>query len=282
MTQPTTQTTPDAPVTSGIERRKNGLTWFEAESLSDAQGVRHGFLSRKGGVSDGIHGGLNVGFGSDDDADRVAENRARAASAFDTSADRLTTVYQVHGIDVAVLDKPLSRDEAPKADAMVTDRPNVMLGILTADCTPVLFHDPVAGVIGACHSGWRGSYAGISASTVDAMVQLGARRENICGAVGPCIARASYEVDGTFRDTILKGPEGAEDLFDPSARDGHFMFDLPEYVRRRTIATGIASVELVARDTLAEEDLFYSYRRTTLRKEPDYGRQLSAIMLTEA
>ncbi|WP_336232166.1 peptidoglycan editing factor PgeF [Thalassospira sp. CH_XMU1458] len=275
-------THPISQVTNGIERSTNGLTWFEAGNLSDKDGLRHGFLSRKGGVSDGIHGGLNVGFGSDDDKDRVAENRARAASAFDTSPDRLTTVYQVHGIDVAVLDKPLSRDEAPKADAMVTDRPNIMLGILTADCTPVLFHDPVAGVIGACHSGWRGSHGGVSASTVDAMEKLGAKRENIHAAVGPCIARKSYEVDGTFRDTILAGPEGQEDLFDPSSRDGHFMFDLPEYVRRRTIATGVASVELVARDTLAEEDLFYSYRRTTLRKEPDYGRQLSAIMLTEA
>lgn len=270
------------PVTNGIERSANGLTWFEAQILSEKAGVRHGFLSRKGGVSDGIHGGLNVGFGSDDDKSRVAENRARAASAFDTRAENLTTVYQVHGIDVAVLDKPLSRAEAPKADAMVTDRANIMLGILTADCTPVLFHDPVAGVIGACHSGWRGSYGGVSASTVDAMEKLGARRANIHAAVGPCIARASYEVDSTFRDTILDGPEGQEDLFDASIRDGHFMFDLPEYVRRRTIATGIASVELVARDTLAEEDLFYSYRRTTLRKEPDYGRQLSAIMLTGA
>lgn len=270
------------PITDGIERSSNGLTWFEAESLSRASGLRHGFLSRKGGVSDGIHGGLNVGFGSDDDKDRVAENRARAASAFETAPQNLTTVYQVHGIDVAVLEKPLSRDEAPKADAMVTDRPGIMLGILTADCTPVLFHDPVARVIGACHSGWRGSFGGISASTVDAMEKLGAKRENITAAVGPCIARKSYEVDGKFRDTILEGPGGSEDLFDLSTRDGHFMFDLPEYVRRRTIATGIASVELVARDTLAEEDLFYSYRRTTLRKEPDYGRQLSAIMLTEA
>ncbi len=275
-------THPSSRVTSGIERSINGLTWFEAGNLSNKNDLRHGFLSRKGGVSDGIHGGLNVGFGSDDDKDRVAENRARAASVFETSADRLSTVYQVHGIDVAVLEKPLSRDEAPKADAMVTDRPNIMLGILTADCTPVLFHDPVAGVIGACHSGWRGSYGGISASTVDAMEKLGAKRENIHAAVGPCIARQSYEVDGAFRDTILAGPEGTDDLFDPSVRAGHFMFDLPEYVRRRTIATGIASVELVARDTLAEEELFYSYRRTTLRKEPDYGRQLSAIMLTEA
>ncbi|RCK19797.1 polyphenol oxidase [Thalassospira profundimaris] len=270
------------PITDGIERSSNGLIWFEAERLSGKDGVRHGFLSRKGGVSDGIHGGLNVGFGSDDDKNRVAENRARAASAFATDAQNLTTVYQVHGTDVAVLDRPLSRDEAPKADAMVTDRPGIMLGILTADCTPVLFHDPVAGVIGACHSGWRGSYGGISASTVDAMEKLGAKRENITAAVGPCIARKSYEVDGAFREIILGGPEGSDDLFDPSVRDGHFMFDLPEYVRRRTIATGIASVELVARDTLAEEDLFYSYRRTTLRKEPDYGRQLSAIMLTEA
>tara|TARA_A100000171_G_scaffold24533_1_gene22810 strand:- start:683 stop:1504 length:822 start_codon:yes stop_codon:yes gene_type:complete len=270
------------PITHGIARTANGLEWFEAENLGTASSLRHGFFSRKGGVSDGIHGGLNVGFGSDDDKDRVAENRARAAKSFAVAPDDLTTVYQVHGTDVAVLDRSLSRDEAPKADAMVTDRPGIMLGILTADCTPVLFHDPKAGVIGACHSGWRGSYGGVSETTVTAMEKLGASRENIIAAVGPCIARASYEVDAAFRDTILGGPEGNEDLFDASSRVGHYMFDLPEYVHRRTIATGIAKVELVARDTLAQEDLFYSYRRTTLRKEPDYGRQLSAIMLSEA
>lgn len=168
-------------------------------------------------MSDGIHSGLNVGFGSDDSRDRVTENRARAAKAFGAKADRLTTVYQVHGIDVAVLKRPLEREEAPKADAMVTDRPDVMLGILTADCTPVLFHDAKAGVIGACHSGWRGSFAGISEATVSAMEKLGASRDNISASVGPCIARPSYEVDAGFRDTILSGPSGDEDLLiDPS------------------------------------------------------------------
>ncbi|WP_339859866.1 peptidoglycan editing factor PgeF [Thalassospira alkalitolerans] len=265
--------------TRGIERKANGLMWLEAKSMQAREGLRHGFLTRKGGISDGIHGGLNVGFGSDDSRDRVSENRARAARVFGTTQERLTTVYQVHGIDVAVLDHPLDRSDAPKADAMVTDRPDIMLGILTADCTPVLFHDAKAGVIGACHSGWRGSFAGISEATVAAMEKLGASRGDITAAVGPCIARPSYEVDGGFRDTILSGPSGDDDLFDPSVRAGHFMFDLPEYVLRRTMATEIAEIELVARDTLAEEDLFYSYRRTTLRKEPDYGRQLSAIML---
>ncbi|MCC9620527.1 peptidoglycan editing factor PgeF [Thalassospira sp. MA62] len=269
------------PITKGIERTASttGVTWLEAESLGASQNIKHGFFSRKGGVSDGIHGGLNVGFGSDDDHARVAENRKRAADAFDAAAHNLTTVYQVHGTDVVTLDRPLSRDQAPKADGMVTNRPDIMLGVLTADCTPVLFYDPIHQVIGACHSGWRGSFAGISAGTVDAMEKLGAKREHIEAAIGPCIARPSYEVDGGFRDTILSGPSGDDDLFDPSIRDGHFLFDLPEYVRRRTIATGVKSVTLLARDTLAEEDLFYSYRRTTLRKEPDYGRQLSAIML---
>ncbi|MFH1806918.1 MAG: peptidoglycan editing factor PgeF [Pseudomonadota bacterium] len=247
--------------------------------LGNVSGIKHGFFTRKGGVSDGIHAGLNVGFGSDDSTHRVAENRNRAAAAFGVGADRLTTVYQVHGVNVARLDRSLTRDEAPKADAMVTDRPDIMLGILTADCTPVLFCDPVARVIGAAHSGWRGSFAGISESTVVAMEQLGAQRAHIIAAIGPCIGRASYEVDATFRDTILSGPSGGADLFDPSVRDGHFMFDLPEYVRRRTVATGVAMVEVLPRDTLVEEDLFYSYRRTTLRGEPDYGRQLSAIML---
>lgn len=260
----------------------NGVSFLETESLGTVSGLKHGFFTRKGGASNGIHAGLNVGFGSDDDHGIVAENRNRAAAAFGTTADRLTTVYQVHGVDVAHLDRPLSRAETPRADAMVTDRGNVMLGILTADCTPVLFCDPVKGVIGAAHSGWRGSFAGISESTVCAMEKLGATRDNIIAAIGPCIGRASYEVDSGFRDKILTGPRGDADLFDPSVRAGHYMFDLPQYVYRRTLDTGIATVELLARDTLAEEDLFYSYRRTTLRGEPDYGRQLSAIMLTRA
>ncbi|OSQ38590.1 polyphenol oxidase [Thalassospira mesophila] len=256
------------------------VSFLETENLADITGLKHGFFTRKGGVSDGIHAGLNVGFGSDDDHDRVAANRKLAAGAFGTSEGRLTTVYQVHGIDVAPLERPLARDETPRADAMVTDRENVMLGILTADCTPVLFCDPVKRIIGAAHSGWRGSFAGISESTVCAMEKLGAARENIVAAIGPCIGRVSYEVDGGFRDKILSGPRGEDDLFDRSRRDGHYMFDLAQYVYRRTCDTGIGKVELLARDTLAEEDLFYSYRRTTLRGEPDYGRQLSAIMLT--
>ncbi len=256
-----------------------GVSYLTADGLGGIVGIKHGFFTREGGASNGIHAGLNVGFGSDDDAKTVARNRALAAAAFGTTADRLTTVYQVHGTDVALLERPLARDELPRADAMVTDRENVMLGILTADCTPVLFCDPVTRVIGACHSGWRGSFAGVSESTVEAMETLGAKRANIVAAIGPCIGRASYEVDAGFRDQILFGPRGEEDLFDPSLRAGHFMFDLPEYVYRRTCDTGIARVELLARDTLAEEQLFFSYRRTTLRGEPDYGRQLSAIML---
>jgi YfiH family protein len=256
------------------------VLFLESKSLGGIEGLKHGFFTRKGGCSNGIHAGLNVGFGSDDDHDVVAENRKRAAAAFGTSDDRLTTVYQVHGIDVAHLERPLTRKETPRADAMVTDRENVMLGILTADCTPVLFYDPVKRVIGAAHSGWRGSFAGISESTVCAMEKLGATRANIVAAIGPCIGRASYEVDSGFRDKILTGPRGDDDLFDLSVRDRHYMFDLPQYVYRRTCDTGIGIVELLARDTLAEENLFYSYRRTTLRGEPDYGRQLSAIMLT--
>ncbi|WP_215905686.1 peptidoglycan editing factor PgeF [Thalassospira sp. TSL5-1] len=257
----------------------SGISYLTSDVFGGMSGLKHGFFTREGGMSNGIHAGLNVGFGSDDDAEIVARNRALAAAAFGTTSDRLTTVYQVHGTDVAVLERPLTRDELPRADAMVTDRENVMLGILTADCTPVLFCDPVKQVIGACHSGWRGSFAGVSESTVVAMEKLGASRANIVAAIGPCIGRASYEVDAGFRARILSGPRGDDDLFDPSDRDGHYMFDLPEYVYRRTCDTGIAKVDLLACDTLVEEQLFFSYRRTTLRGEPDYGRQLSAIML---
>lgn len=264
---------------AGHHRVAGGLEWLEGDSLQQLDGIRHAFFTRKGGESDGIYGGLNVGFGSDDHDEVVARNRSLAAGCFGAEADQLSTVYQVHGNDVAVLDAPLSRAQAPKADGMVTKTPNVMLGILTADCTPVLFCDPKAGVIGACHSGWRGTVAGISAATVEAMEKIGADRANIRAVIGPCIGRQSYEVDTQFRDRILETEQGDESLFDPSGRQGHFLFDLPDYVRRKTSVLGLGSVDVILRDTLAEEDLFYSYRRTTLRGEPDYGRLLSAIMI---
>jgi YfiH family protein len=193
----------------------------------------------------------------------------------------LTTVHQIHSADVATVERPWPRAENPKADAMVTDRPGVALGILTADCVPVLLADAEAGVIGAAHSGWKGTRDGISAATVEAMERLGARRARIHAAIGPAIQQASYEVGPEFPERFTAEDPATERFFVPSAKPGHFMFDLPGLVEAHLASLGLASVERSRHDTAAEPDLFFSYRRATLRGEPDYGRGLSAIALAD-
>jgi YfiH family protein len=242
-------------------------------------GLRHGFFTREGGVSEGLYASLNCGFGSGDRPEHVAENRARALAAGDMPAESLVTAYQVHSPDVAVVAAPWRREEAPKVDGMVTDRPGVTLGILTADCAPVLFADAEARVIGAAHAGWRGAVTGVLEATVTAMEGLGARRARIAAVLGPCIAQDSYEVGPEFPAPFLaQSPDNAA-FFAPSARAGHHMFDLPGYVMRRLGALGLAQAGRIANDTCAEADRFFSYRRATLRGETDYGRGLSAICL---
>ncbi|MBO9715085.1 peptidoglycan editing factor PgeF [Sphingomonas sp.] len=241
------------------------------------EGVAHGFLGRRGGVSTGVVSGLNTGIGSGDDPAAVAENRHRAAEAV-LSGAALAGLYQIHSADcLTVTQAPAER---PRGDALVTDRPGLLLGILTADCAPVLLADREAGVIGAAHAGWKGAVAGVTDSTIAAMQKLGARRERIAAAIGPCIARASYEVDeGFLARFVAEDPEN--ERFFAAGRPGHHQFDLEAYVARRLASAGIGRIELLGLDTYADEARFYSFRRATHRKEPDYGRQISLIGLAD-
>jgi len=237
----------------------------------------HGFLGRRGGVSTGELAGLNVGYGSNDDRSAIDENRRRAIAAIFAGAE-LATVHQVHSADVLYVEQPWPQDQRPRADAMVTDRTKLLLGILTADCAPVLLADADAGVIGAAHAGWRGALAGVTDSTIAAMAQLGARREHIRAAVGPCIAQPSYEVDEAFRLRFVE-PDPGNARFFTDAPWGKPHFDLEAYIVHRLLAAGVGEVEALHLDTYGDPDLFYSYRRATNRGEADYGRQLSAIAL---
>lgn len=247
---------------------------IRAVSLGD---VPHGFLGRRGGVSTGKLAGLNVGYGSSDDRACIDENRSRAVAALLAGAE-LATVHQVHSADVAYVERAWPRSERPKADAMVTDRPQLLLGILTADCAPVLLVDSEAHVVGAAHAGWRGALAGVTETVITAMERLGARREKIHAAVGPCIAQASYEVDHVFRQHFLD-TDSDNGRFFVDGPSGKAHFDLEAYVVHRLIAAGVGEVEALNLDTCADADRFYSYRRATHRGESDYGRQLSAIAL---
>ena len=238
--------------------------------------VPHGFLGRSGGVSGGILAGLNAGWGSGDDRESITENRLRAVDAVLPGA-RLVTVHQVHSADVVEAgDWP--DDNRPSADALVADRPGTLLGILTADCAPILLADRDAGVIGAAHAGWRGAVAGVALSTIAAMEKLGARRDRIAVAVGPCIAKANYEVDHAFAERLIAAaPDNDRFFTDGSAGKPHF--DLESFVVASLAAAGIARIEALGLDTYADPDRFYSYRRATHLGEPDYGRQLSLIGL---
>ena len=240
-------------------------------------GIAHGFLGRRGGVSQGVHAGLNVGQGSDDSPAIIAENR-RLASETVLPGAQLITVYQVHSADAVTVVEPYADRLRPRADALVTDRPGLLLGILTADCAPVLFADAAAGVIGAAHAGWKGALAGVTDSTVAAMEVLGARRSRIAAAIGPAIAAASYEVDDGFRDRFLAAAQTNDRFFAPG-RPGHYQFDLEAYVAYRLGAAGVGTVAPLGLDTYADPDRFFSYRRATHRGEPDYGRQISLIGL---
>jgi YfiH family protein len=242
-------------------------------------GVPHGFLGRIGGVSRGVVAGLNVGFGSNDDPAAITENRCRAVAAVLPGA-RLVTVYQVHSADALTVLEPFNADMRPRADALVTNQPGLVLGILTADCAPVLFADREAGVIAAAHAGWKGAIGGVTDSTIAAMEALGARRERIAAAIGPCIARASYEVDlGFFRRFAEQDP--ANERFFADGRPEHFQFDLEAYVVHRLALAGLRTIEALGLDTYADATRFFSFRRATHRREPDYGRQISLIGLAD-
>jgi len=243
---------------------------IQAEALD---GVAHGFLGRRGGVSTGPYAGLNVGIGSDDDAEAVAENRRLATEAV-LPGGRLLTLYQTHSADVV---RALTAfDDRPEGDALVTDRPGLALGILTADCTPVLLADREAGVVGAAHAGWKGAIGGVTDAAIAAMEKIGARRDRIAAAVGPCIARSSYEVDDAFARRFETDDPANERFFAPG-KPGHHQFDLEAYVVHRLANAGLARIEMLGLDTYADADRFFSFRRATHRGEPGYGRQISII-----
>jgi YfiH family protein len=248
------------------------VTLVRAKALD---GVAHGFLGRTGGVSTGIHASLNVGTGSTDDPATIAENRRRATDAVLPGA-RLATVYQVHSPDGVAVIEPYEDRLRPHADALVTDRPGLALGILTADCAPVLFADVQAQVVGAAHAGWKGAIGGVTDTTISLMESLGAQRDRIVAAIGPCIARASYEVDDAFLRRFAEADPENERFF-ADGKPGHYQFDLEAYVAHRLAAAGIRKVEALGEDTYSQADRFYSYRRATHRAEPDYGRQISVI-----
>lgn len=252
-----------------------GLEVIRANALA---GVPHGFLGRRGGVSTGILAGLNVGTGSSDDREAIAENRRRAIAAVLPGA-KLATIHQVHSADAVYVAEPWPNDSRPRADAMVTDRPGLLLGILTADCAPVLLADREAGVAGAAHAGWRGALAGVTDSVIAAMERIGARRERIRAAIGPCIAQASYEVDEAFRENFL-GADPVNGRFLTGQPGERPHFDLEAYVEAQLNSAGVARVEPLRLDTYADDGRFYSYRRATHRGEPDYGRQLSLIAVS--
>lgn len=240
------------------------------------EGLPHGFLGRRGGVSSGEVEGLNVGLGSGDEPAAVAENRRRAADAVLPGAP-LVSVYQVHSPDCVILGTNMWSDaDRPHADALVTDRPGMLIGVVTADCAPVLLADREAGIVGAAHAGWKGAISGVTDSTIAQMISLGAERSRIVAAVGPCIAKESYEVDHGFRDRFLT-ENGANARFFMEGRAGHWQFDLELYVAARLEAAGIAAVERLGLDTYAAPERFYSYRRATHRAEAAYGRQISLI-----
>ena len=250
-----------------------------SRELAALSGIRHGFFTREGGVSEGIYASLNCGLGSNDDRARVVENRARVARHLGGNTDRLVTVHQVHSATAVTIDGPFE-GELPKADAIVTRTPGLVIGALAADCTPVLFADPVAKVVAAAHAGWRGALGGVVEATVAAMVEAGARRDRIAAAIGPCIGQDSYEVGPEFeREFLAINPDYCLYFVRTSAA-GRPRFDLHGFVVNRVSMARIGLSEaLHSNCTYADPNRFFSFRRTTHRGEPDYGRQVSAIMV---
>ncbi len=249
-----------------------------ATNLSALCGLRHGFLTRRGGVSTGLYSSLNTGFSADDSRENVLENRRRALHRIGANSACLITGQQTHSTTVHIVQ---NSTESPCADALVTNQPQIALGVLTADCGPVLFADPHARIIATAHAGWQGAFGGICAATVTTMEQLGAKRAHIQTAIGPCIAQKSYEVGPEFFTRFCADHADNAAFFLPSAREGHHLFDLRGYIRGCLEKAGIESVEVLQNDSYREEDLFFSWRRTCHRNEADYGRGLSVICLDQ-
>ncbi len=252
---------------------------IRARGLDSLCGVRHGFFTRQNGVSRGLYASLNGGYGSADDEFAVAENRKRAVARLGLGDAPLCTAYQCHGADCVTVAAPWPQGAAPRADAMVTGRRGVVLGVLTADCAPVIFADREAGVIGIAHAGWKSALGGVIEAVVQAMTGLGAAQPNIAAAIGPCIGWGSYEVGAEFRAAFLADDRANEGYFIAAPRAGHHLFDLAGYSAGRLQALGLGAVETLALDTYADEQRFFSYRRSCHNGEGDYGRLLSLVGL---
>jgi YfiH family protein len=250
----------------------------EAASLK-LTGIRHAFFTRQGGVSGGVYSSLNAGIGSQDSTANVAENRARMAAALDIGPSSLLSAYQIHSPQVVVVERPWKIEDRPRADALVTSRRGIAIGVSTADCGPILFADAPAGIVGAAHAGWRGALDGVAEATVDAMEKLGAARRRIHAALGPMIRQPNYEVGPDLIARFSAEDPGSNRFFRPASRDGHALFDLAGYIVARLARAGIHSVEDVNLCTYADPARFFSFRRATHRAEPDYGRHLNAISL---
>jgi YfiH family protein len=246
-------------------------------ALSALPGIRHAFFTRQGGVSEGIYASLNGGTGSRDEPERVAENRSRMAAALGVSPERFLTAYQIHSPDCVIVDGPWA--ERPEADAVATATPGIAAGVSIADCGPILFADAEARVVAAAHAGWKGAVGGILDSTVARMAELGAKPERIVAAIGPLIRQQSYEVGPEFVHNVTALDHANIRFFAPSDREHHSMFDLPGYIAARLHRLGVGQIEDLCLDTYSDAERFYSYRRTTHRGEPDYGRLIAAITL---
>lgn len=254
---------------------------LESKLLAPARtaGIRHGYFTRQGGVSEGIYRGLNVGLGSDDDREDVLENRRRVSEWFGLPLERLATAHQIHSPDVVTVDGSYDGSR-PEADALVTATPGIALGVLAADCGPILFADAENRVIGAAHAGWKGALYGVLENTIEAMISLGARREAITACLGPSISQASYEVGPEFVARFTDYDPAYAAYFAASEKLGHAMFDLQRLTVDRLRAAGVKADSL-GLCTYPDADRFFSYRRTTHAREPDYGRQISAIAIEE-
>ena len=253
---------------------------LQADVLAKLGPIRHAFFTRAGGVSAGVYATLNGGTGSNDAPDKIAQNRARMAAALGVEPARLLTAHQVHSPDVVVAEEPWPQGARPRADAIVTRQPRLAIGVSTADCGPLLFADAEAGVIGAAHAGWRGALTGVIEATAAAMEALGAKRSRIAAALGPTIRQPHYEVGPEFVARFIAADPANARFFAPAERAGHALFDLTGYIAERVHRAGIDDFEDLGRDTFAEPERFYSYRRMTKAGEPDYGRHINAIALT--
>ena len=252
---------------------------LQAKNLSALTGIRHAFFTREGGVSEGLYASLNAGVGSEDDPAKVTENRARMAKAVGVTPERFLTAYQIHSPDVVVAETPWPASSRPQADALVTRVPGLAVGVSTADCGPVLFAEPQARVVGGAHAGWRGAVSGVLEATITAMEGLGAERARIVAAIGPMIRQQNYEVGKELVEEFTMADADNARFF-AAGRPGHAQFDLPGFIASRLARAGITQVEDLGACTYAEERLFYSFRRTTHRAEPDYGRHVNAIAIS--